>query len=50
MTAQYSGNLLVTVRNRPFAGLLADARPLAIPAIGWPLFNAHHVTAMFSAV
>jgi hypothetical protein len=50
MTVQYSGNLLVKVRNRPFAGLLAGPQPLAI--LGYrlaPLFNAHHATAMFAA-
>ena len=30
MAIQYSGNLLVKVRQRPFAGLLAGAQPLAI--------------------
>ena len=51
MAIQYSGNLLVKVRNRPFAGLLAGTQPLAIPGYRLaPLFKAHHATAMFSAV
>jgi hypothetical protein len=51
MAFQYSGNLLVKVRQRPFAGLLAGAQPLAIPGYRLePLFNAHHATPMFSAV
>jgi Subtilase family len=50
MTVQYSGNLLVKVRQRPFAGLLAGPQPLAIPGYRLaPLFNAHHATAMFAA-
>ena len=50
MTVQYSGNLLVKVRNRPFAGLLAGPQPLAIPGYRLaPLFKAHHATAMFAA-
>jgi hypothetical protein len=51
MTIQYSGNLLVKIRSRPFAGLLAGPQPLTIPGYRLaPLFNAHHATAMFSAV
>ena len=51
MAIQYSGNLLVKVRQRPFAGLLAGAQPLSIPGYRLtPLFNAHHASAMFSAV
>jgi hypothetical protein len=51
MAILYSGNLLVKVRQRPFAGLLAGAQPLAIQGYRLaPLFNAHHATAMFSAV
>src|ERR1700751_2885831 len=51
MTVQYSGNLLVKVRNRPFAGLLAGPQPLTIPGyrLG-PLFKAHYATAMLAAV
>ena len=50
MAIQYSGNLLVKVRNRPFAGLLAGPQPLAIPGYRLaPLFKAHHATAMFAA-
>ena len=48
MTVQYSGYLLVTVRNRPFAGLLADASPLAIPGYRLaPLFNGHLLLRCF---
>src|SRR5215472_8358722 len=51
MAIQYSGNLLVKVRQRPFAGLLAGAQPLSIPGYRLtPLFNARHASAMFSAV
>ena len=51
MAIQYSGNLLVKVRQRPFAGMLAGAQPLAIQGYRLePLFNAHHASAMFSAV
>jgi hypothetical protein len=51
MEVQYSGNLLVKVRQRPFAGLLAGAQPLGIQGYRLaPLFNAHHVSPMFSAV
>src|SRR6516165_3111160 len=51
MTIQYSGNLLVKVRNRPFAGLLAGPQPLTIPGYRLEaLFKAHHAGAMFSAV
>jgi Subtilase family len=51
MAIQYSGNLLVKVRQRPFAGLLAGAQPLAIPGYRLELlFNAHHATPLFSAV
>ena len=47
---QYSGNLLVKVRNRPFAGLLAGPQPLTIPGYRLePLFKAHHAGPMFSA-
>src|SRR4029077_9940565 len=50
MTVQYSGNLLVKVRNRPFAGLLAGPQPLAIPGYRLaPLINAHHATVTFAA-
>src|SRR6516162_6772196 len=50
MTIQYSGNLLVKVRNRPFAGLLAGPQPLAVPSYRLePLFKAHHASPMFSA-
>jgi len=50
MAIQYSGNLLVKVRQRPFAGLLAGAQPLAIQGYRLaPLFRAHHATPMFSA-
>jgi hypothetical protein len=51
MAFQYRGNLLVKVRQRPFAGLLAGAQPLAIQGYRLtPLFNGHHATPMFSAV
>jgi hypothetical protein len=51
MAILYSGNLLVKVRRRPFAGLLAGAQPLAIPGYRLaPLFNAPHASPMFSAV
>jgi len=51
MAIQYSGNLLVKVRQRPFAGLLAGPQPLAIPGHRLePLFKAHYATPMFSAV
>ena len=51
MVIHYSGNLLVKVRQRPFAGLLAGAQPLASQGYRLaPLFNAHHATAMFSAM
>src|SRR5262252_8088096 len=51
MEILYSGNLLVKVRQRPFAGLLAGAQPLAIPGYRLaPLFNAHHASPLFSAV
>jgi hypothetical protein len=50
MAIQYSGNLLVKVRQRPFAGLLAGPQPLAIPGYRLePLFKAHHASPMFSA-
>ena len=51
MAIHYSGTLLVKVRQRPFAGLLAGAQPLTIPGyrLG-PLFKAHHAAPMFSAV
>lgn len=50
MAIQYSGNLLVKVRQRPFVGLLAGAQPLAIQGYRLaPLFNAHHASSMFSA-
>jgi hypothetical protein len=49
MAIQYSGNLLVKIRQRPFAGLLAGAQPLAIQGYRLePLFNAHHASPMFS--
>jgi hypothetical protein len=51
MAFQYSGNLLVKVHQRPFAGLLAGAQPPAIQGYRLtPLFNGHHATPMFSAV
>ena len=51
MAIHYSGNLLVKVRQQPFASLLAGAQPIAIPGYRLvPLFNAHHATPMFSAV
>jgi len=50
MATQYSGNLLVKVRQRPFADLLAGARPLTIQGYRVePLFKAHHASPMFSA-
>ena len=50
MAIQYSGNLLVKARQRPFAGLLAGAQPLTIQGYRLePLFKAHHATPMFSA-
>ena len=50
MAIQYSGNLLVKVRSRPFAGLLAGPQPLAIGGYRLePLFKAHHASPMFSA-
>ena len=50
MAIQYSGNLLVKVRQRPFAALLAGSQPLAIPGYRLePLFKAHHASPMFSA-
>jgi len=50
MVIHYSGNLLVKVRNRAFASLLAGPQPLAIPGYRLaPLFKAHHATAMFAA-
>jgi hypothetical protein len=40
MAALYSGNLLVKVRQRPFAGLLAGPQLLAIPGYRLePLFK-----------
>ena len=40
MAVQYSGNLLVKIRQRPFAGLLAGPQPLAIPGYRLePLFQ-----------
>jgi hypothetical protein len=51
MAALYSGNLLVKVRQRPFAGLLATPQPLAIPGYRLePLFKARHANPMFSAL
>ena len=51
MAIQYSGNLLVKVRQRPFAGVLAGPQPLGDPGYRLAtLFNAHHATAMFSAM
>ena len=50
MAVHYSGNLLVKIRQRPFAGLLAGPQPLAIPGYRLqPLFQAHHASPMFSA-
>jgi len=50
MAIQYSGNLLAKDRQRPFAGLLAGAQPVAIQGYRLaPLFNAHRATWMFSA-
>jgi hypothetical protein len=50
MAIQYSGNLLVKVRQRPFAGLLAGPQPLTIQGYRLdPLFNALHTRPMFSA-
>ena len=51
MAIQYSGNLLVKVRQRPFAGLLAGAQALAIRGYRLePLFKGHRATPMFSAL
>jgi hypothetical protein len=51
MAALYSGNLLVKVRQRPFAGLLAGPQLLAIPGYRLePLFKARHANPMFSAL
>ena len=50
MAIHYSGNLLVKVRQRPFAGLLRGRQRLAIRGYRLePLFKAHHATPMFSA-
>ena len=50
MTIQYSGNLLVKVRQRPFAGLLAGRQRMTIRGYRLePLFQAHHASPMFSA-
>ncbi len=51
MTIQYSGNLLVRVRQRPFTALFVGAQPLALP--GYlplePLFRGFHASPRFSA-
>ena len=50
MAIHYSGNLLVKVRQRPFAGLLRGRQRLAIRGYRLePLFKAHQATPMFSA-
>jgi hypothetical protein len=50
MTIQYSGNLLVKARQRPFAGLLAGPQALALPGYGLePLFNGRRASPQFIA-
>lgn len=50
MTIQYSGNLMVKARQRPFNALLAGPQALALPGYGLePLFNGHRASPQFIA-